>query len=224
MSTVRSLALAATLLATLGAPLAGAGGAQAETTALDPVAGTWMVRGRVLVVQPDEDARLSAGGARIPGADVGISTSVVPELDISYFFTPNLAAELVLGVTPHKVKGTGSLGGAPIGKTLLLPPTLLAQYHFTGMGMVKPYVGAGLNYTMFLDEKARGGFTSFDLDNAVGYALQVGVDVMLDPNWGLNLDLKKLFLSTDVSVNAGAVRGEVDIDPWLIGVGVSYRF
>ncbi len=98
----------------------------------------WMIRGRALVVMPQEKASgMFVGGAPLVGGDVSISTSVVPELDISYFFTPNLAVELILGVTPHNVKGAGTLPAAtgfavgPMGRAWLLPPTLTLQYHFT---------------------------------------------------------------------------------------------
>jgi outer membrane protein len=188
----------------------------------------WMIRGRILVVEPQEEAKLDTRAGRIPGADVDISTSVVPELDITYFFTPNFAAELILGVTPHRVKGAGSLAGARIGDAWLLPPTLMLQYHFTGLGSVKPYVGAGINYTIFFNEKAKGGFTSFDLEDTFGFALQAGVDIMLNQNWGINFDVKKIFLEPKVKVNggvpAGGVGGKVKIDPWLIGAGVTYKF
>ena len=184
----------------------------------------WMIRGRALVVVPQEDASLTIGGVRVPGADVNISTSVVPELDITYFFTPNLAAELILGVTPHNVKGAGVLAGARIGSAWLLPPTLTLQYHFTNFGAFKPYVGAGVNYTVFFDEKAKGGFTAFDLKDTFGLALQVGFDYMLNEHWGINFDVKKIFLEPKVKVNNGVVTGKVKIDPWLIGTGVTYRF
>lgn len=184
-----------------------------------------MVRGRALVVMPQESANLDLGGFRIPGADVSISTSLVPELDISYFFTPNIAVELILGVTPHKVKGAGTLAGAgPIGEAWLLPPTLTIQYHFTGLGAFKPYVGAGVNYTVFFEEKQKGAFTGFDLKNTAGLALQAGVDIMLNRNWGINFDVKKIWLEPKVSVNNGLITGKVKIDPWLIGTGITYRF
>ncbi len=184
----------------------------------------WMIRGRALVVMPQEKANLRIGGVSAPLADVNISTSVVPELDISYFFTPNFAVELILGVTPHNVKGANALAGARIGSAWLLPPTLTFQYHFTGLGNIKPYVGAGINYTVFFNEKAKGGFTSFDLKDTFGFALQAGVDIMLTPNWGLNFDVKKIWLEPKVSVNNGLVTGKVKIDPWLIGTGVTYKF
>jgi len=184
----------------------------------------WMIRGRALFVVPQESAKLDVGGVRVPGADVNISNSVVPELDITYFFTKNIAAELILGVTPHNVKGAGVLAGNKIGSAWLLPPTLTLQYHFTDFGAFKPYLGAGVNYTVFFDEKAKGGFTSFDLKDSFGLALQAGFDYMIDQHWGINVDVKKIFLEPKVKVNNGLVSGKVKIDPWLIATGVTYRF
>jgi outer membrane protein len=224
---VRSAVLAAGLVACASGVLAADLPSRVAAPTPAPVVETWnpwMIRGRALVVHPQESADLNAAGVPLVGADVDISTSVVPELDISYFFTPNLAAELVLGVTPHTVKGAGVLAGTRIGEAWLLPPTLTLQYHFTGLGAFKPYLGAGINYTVFFDEKQKGPFTSFDLENTVGFALQAGVDIMLDRHWGINLDVKKIFLEPRVKVNNGAVAGKVKIDPWLIGAGVTYRF
>jgi len=213
-STALGAAQASDLPARKGAPLA------PVITQFSP----WMVRGRALVVMPQESAKLNIGGVRVPGADVSISTSVVPELDISYFFTKNIAVELILGVTPHNVKGAGALAGARIGSAWLLPPTLMLQYHFTELGAFKPYVGVGVNYTVFFNEKAKGGFTSFDLKDSFGFALQAGVDYMIDQHWGINFDVKKIFLEPKVKVNAGLVTGKVKIDPWLFGAGVTYKF
>ncbi|KRE09779.1 hypothetical protein ASE63_04445 [Bosea sp. Root381] len=184
----------------------------------------WMIRGRALVVVPQEEAKLRLGGAPVIGGDVDISNSVVPELDISYFFTKNIAVELILGVTPHNVKGAGALAGTRIGSAWLLPPTLMLQYHFTDFGAFKPYVGVGVNYTVFFNEKAKGGFDRFDLKDSFGVALQIGFDYMIDKNWGINFDVKKIFLEPKVKVNNGLVAGKVRIDPWLIGTGVTYRF
>lgn len=196
----------------------------------------WMIRGRALVVMPQEKASdLRVGGAPLIGGDVSISTSVVPELDISYFFNQNFAVELILGVTPHKVKGAGTLPGAtggavgPMGSAWLLPPTLTFQYHFTGLGNIKPYVGAGVNYTVFFNEKGSGIFSKMDLRDGFGLALQAGVDIMLTQNWGLNFDVKKIFLESKAKLyTPGAAvplaTSKVKIDPWLIGAGVTYKF
>lgn len=175
-------------------------------------AGDFLVRARGIYVVPDEDLDGT------PGLDV--SNEFVPEVDFSYFVTDNIALELIAATTRHDV----SLPGTPLGKVSLLPPTLTVQYHFLPKSQFSPYVGAGLNYTFFYDEDAPGGaITSVDYKNHVGYALQAGVDYALTGNWSVNLDVKKIFLKTDVSVNGGPDTG-VDLDPWIIGVGVGYRF
>ncbi len=184
----------------------------------------WLVRLRVLGVLPDPGARLSAAGVPLAGAKVGITDSAIPELDISYFFTKTIAAELILGVTRHGIQGAGTLAGTRIGTTWILPPTLTLQYHVDGLGPLKPYLGAGVTYSVFFGERERGGFTAFRLSNSVAPALQAGFDYMLDEHWGVNVDVKKIFLDTRVKLNAGVVRGRVDIDPWIVGGGITYKF
>ncbi|MDB5594500.1 MAG: ompW family protein [Hyphomicrobiales bacterium] len=211
-------AMAADLPSMAGAPLAPAYAAPSP----------WMIRVRALAVLPQSSASVYANGVLQAGG-LKASDSVVPELDISYFFTKNIAAELVLGVTPHRVKGTGGLAGlGTIGSTLLLPPTLMLQYHFTDLGAFKPYVGAGVNYTFMLDNKAKGPMTAFHVKDAPGLALQVGFDYMIDQHWGINVDVKKLWLRPDATATIAAgsipVSAKVKLDPWLIGTGVTYRF
>lgn len=180
-------------------------------------AGDIVIRARAIFVTPDEKASLSAGG------DTDVSNDTVPELDFSYFLTDNLALELIAGTTRHKVSWTPA--GVNLGKVSLLPPTLTLQYHFMPKERFSPYVGAGLNYTFFYNADAPGGaITSVSYKNNLGYALQAGVDYALSGPWSVNVDMKKIFLSTDVSVNGGAVTGKVDLDPWIFGVGLGYRF
>ena len=228
MSHIVRLATCAALLA--GTALTSAGAADlpsAKTAPLAPVMtqwSPWMIRGRALFVVPQEGAKPKLGGAPTTGGELALSNSVVPELDTGSFFTRNIAVELILGVTPHNVKGSGTLAGARIGSAWLLPPTLMLQYHFTDLGAFKPYVGVGVNYTVFFNEKAKGGFASFDLKDSFGFALQAGFDYMIDRHWGINFDVKKIFLEPKVKVNNGLISGKVKIDPWLIGAGVTYRF
>ena len=180
----------------------------------------WMFRLRGLGVLPDASADID----QIPGASVDISDNAVPELDISYFFTENISAELILAVTQHTITGADALAGVPVGDVWLLPPTLLAQYHVTDFGPFQPYVGAGVNYTIFFGQDAAGGtVTQFDLDNSFAPAVQIGFDYFIDEHWGLNFDLKKIFLRPDVSLNNGALTGNVTIDPWLVGGGIVFR-
>ncbi|MFD1746886.1 OmpW family protein [Rhizobium helianthi] len=182
----------------------------------------WQVRVRALGVIPNDKGSVNG----VAGSDLQYSNSITPELDISYYFTDNLAAELILGTTSSKISGDGVLAGTPVGKTWILPPTLTLQYHFTDFGAFKPYIGAGINYTFFYNESTKPGFSNLKVDNHVGAALQVGFDYMLDEHWGVNFDVKKVFLDTKWSANTagGSLSGKAKLDPWIVGAGVTYRF
>ena len=187
-----------------------------------PKAGDIIVRARALGVVPDEDATITGA---VTGSQIDIDTSVVPEVDFSYFVTDNIALELIAAVTPHDVNtSTSSAGALDLGDVWLLPPTLTAQYHFTNFGQCKPYIGAGINYTVFFSEDKGTSVSSVDYDNSFGPALQAGIDYMIDDHWMVNADIKKIWINTDVSFNAGAIRADVDIDPWVVGIGVGYKF
>lgn len=189
----------------------------------------WQVRVRGTYVVPNDGSKVYAGAplAIVPGGKTDISNTFVPTLDITYYFTPNIAAELILGVTPHDARGAGALAGVgKLGSVWLLPPTLTLQYHFTGLGAFKPYVGAGVNYTVFFSEKDNA-LTRFRVKDSFGVALQVGFDYMLNANWGLNVDVKKLFLrptATGLLGGVTPVKAKLDLDPWLISAGVTYKF
>ncbi len=198
-------------------------GAKAPVYKAAPVAAwsPWMIRVRALGVLPTDRGTID----QLPAAGLGYSDAVVPELDITYFFTQNIAAELILGVTKHDIHGTGTLGGVALGSTWLLPPTLTLQYHFTNFGAFKPYVGAGVNYTIPFSTKPDGvTLTQLSISNAFGVAAQVGFDYMVNANWGINVDVKKLWLDPNWSANNGALTGKARLDPWLVGVGITYRF
>ena len=177
--------------------------------------GKWQVR--VRAVHIDLENKGSAGAA-----GVSASNKTIPELDISYYFTPNFAAELILTYPQkHDVK----LNGNKIGSLKQLPPTLLAQYHFTNFGAFKPYVGAGINYTRFSSVNILDGAITVK-KNSWGGAMQVGFDYALDKNWSLNFDVKKVYMDTKLQSSAvPAYDGaKLKLNPWLIGVGVGYRF
>ena len=178
-------------------------------------ADNWQVRLRAIDVVPDESSSVNIGGK------VDVDNFVAPEVDISYFFTQNIAAELILATSKHDLNYTG---GVDLGSTMVLPPTLTLQYHFMPEQSFSPYVGAGVNYTWFYNEDTGPGFTNLKVDGGFGWALQAGFDYWLDEHWGLNADVKKIFLDVDASLNNGTIRADVDLDPWVIGTGVSYRF
>jgi outer membrane protein len=178
----------------------------------------WLVRLRGINVMPDESSTVSAGGA------ARVDNSFVPELDITYFWSKHWSTELILAVTNHNVRAEGTaLGDLDLGDKWLLPPTLTLQYNFAPDADIRPYVGAGVNYTIFFGGDA-GQLDSVKYDDGFGFALQAGVDFMLDDNWGINLDVKRLWLNTDVNLNSGLATADVDLDPWILGAGLSYRF
>lgn len=180
-----------------------------------------MVRMRTIGIMPDESGTPSA----IKG-DVKVSDDSVPEIDFSYFFNEKFALELILATAQHKATANKtSLNNLDLGEVSLLPPTLLAQYHHQ-FGKFKPYVGAGLNYTIFYNIEP-GVARSVHYDNSLGYAFQVGGDYEIAENLFLNIDIKKLYLSTEVEVNTysnGTVTADVDINPWIVGLGIGTRF
>ncbi|MGE3610388.1 MAG: OmpW family protein [Bacteriovoracaceae bacterium] len=180
-----------------------------------------MVRMRSITVMPSEK-----GTPTRVGGDVKLSDATVPELDFTYFFNDHFAAELILASTQHRAAANKtSLNNLDLGEVSLLPPILLAQYHHT-MGKWKPYIGAGLNYTIFYNIEP-GVARSVHYKNSMGYAWQVGTDYEFLPNTYINFDIKKLYVSTDVEVNTysnGTVKADVDINPWIVGLGLGYRF
>ncbi|MGS2763549.1 OmpW/AlkL family protein [Sinomicrobium sp. M5D2P9] len=184
----------------------------------------WQFRLRGVVVTPSESATIGT-----IGGDVDISTTVIPEVDITYFFTKNWAAELILGTTKHKVEATNTAAGnIDLGDVWLLPPTLTLQYHLTKSEKFKPYLGAGVNYTIFYNADEGPVADKVEYDNAFGFATQIGLDYMISDKWFINLDIKKIFLQTDVTVNANTALGatvpaNVDINPWLIGLGIGIK-
>ncbi len=189
-------------------------GASFAAPAVMADAGDILVRLRAVSVNPDVSSTNT-----VATLNPSLSNEIVPELDFTYFFSKNLAAELILGTARHELKSNG----ASLGKISHLPPTLTLQWHFNPEGQVRPYVGAGLNYTMFYDNDLKLGGSKLDVDNSFGAALQAGVDIGLTKNVFLNLDVKKIWIDTDVKLN-GANVGNLGIDPWVYGVGVGMKF
>lgn len=176
-----------------------------------------MVRLRAVAIQPANKSDAATG---IPANAIHVSNKTIPEVDFSYFFNANLAAELILTVPQqHDV----TLSGTKIGTFKHLPPTLTAQWHFLPGQTVNPYVGAGLNFTLISDVKLANG--ALDLGkSSLGAALQAGVDFKVAKNCFINIDAKYVQIKSDVKTAAGAKVTTVKVDPLLLGVGVGYRF
>jgi len=187
-----------------------AGGASAQDS-------PWLVRVRAIHLNT-ADKSDPVGGVGAANR-LTVSNETIPEIDVSYFFTPNWAAELV---ATYPQKHHVELDGKDIGTFKHLPPTLLMQYHFVLDAPVKPYVGVGVNYTTMSKVELLGGAGSLDHDS-VGLALQAGLDYAIDKKWSLNFDVKKVRIRSDVFIS-GAKVSRVKVDPLMLGVGVGYRF
>ncbi|PUE11626.1 hypothetical protein B9Z51_04950 [Limnohabitans sp. T6-5] len=172
--------------------------------------GPWLVRARVV--------NLDSANSDSTGLGLSIDNKTLGELDFTYFYTKNVATELVL-TTPQTQRVYAN--NSQIGSFRHLPPTLMLQYHFTDMQGFKPYVGAGINYTKFTGVSLPPGL-SLSSDQWGG-ALQAGLDIPLDKNWSINFDIKKVYISTNV-YNNGVRIGELKVDPMLYAVGVGYRY
>ncbi len=214
---IKSLVAAMAAVASL-APIA----AQAQAAEENP----WMVRVRAV------DVLFQNGQSNgVQTYNVRAQNKWIPEFDVSYFFTKNIAAELVL-TYPQRVNVYSSLTSGPTGTITALPPSLLLQYHFTDMGAFKPYIGAGVNYTIFGNRNnfsVGGNNNVLTVDqSSFGFAGQIGADYMFDKNWGMNVDVKYITMSTNVNgqnaLAAAGNLGKLTLNPWTPGVGVTYKF
>ena len=186
--------------------------------------GPWMVRLRATYLSTDTSSDAGLAGA-LPADAITVNSKWIPEVDISYFFTKNIAAELVLTIPQKHDVTVNALGLGTIGTFKHLPPTLLAQYHFVdAVPKFTPYVGAGINLTIISSENMSIGGTPVTLDDtSIGPAIQVGADYRLDNGWYVNADLKKVWIASDVFLG-GTKISKVSLDPWLISFGVVKRF
>ncbi|WP_207538415.1 OmpW/AlkL family protein [Sabulicella rubraurantiaca] len=172
---------------------------------------------------------LPTNGGRVGliGGTPQASNAASPQLDFTYFFTPNLSANLIAAATRHDLRVSGSaLGDLKLGRVWALPPTLTVQYHPLPQSRLSPYVGIGLNATFFY---GHGGAMTPPVNrvrvrNTVGVAPNIGLDYEVAPNWLLNFDAKWILMQPDVSVNSGLIGARADVNPFVIGASVRYRF
>lgn len=222
MSIQNKLLASAALVAVLG--FAGAASAAAPVPVEESYkgfqAGDVLVRLRGVLVAPQTYTTFATGAAA--GGEVNASQSFVPEVDVSYFFTKNISAELIAAVTRHHI--TVKHPNIDLGRVEVIPPTLTAQYHFLPASTVNPYLGAGINYTGFFGVSKGASNLAVHYDSSWGPALQAGADIHLTGNWYANVDVKQLFISTTANVGSGAATARVNLNPTLVGVGVGYKF
>jgi outer membrane protein len=185
-------------------------------------AGSFLLRGRVVGVIPNH------GGTTIKpiGGYIDDSNTVSPEIDLSYFFTDHLAMEGEIGVLQQTLTAVDTrLGTVPIGRVSSVPIILMGQYHFRPHARLNPYLGIGIAITPYYDVEAAGGrIQQLSVTSEVGAAFQMGVDYQVQGPWYANFDVKKLLLSAKASANDGMVSASGQVNPWVIGAGIGYRF
>jgi outer membrane protein len=178
----------------------------------------WLLRLRALNLDMDSQS----SDEMLPANAISVSDKVIPDINISYYFTPSWASELVLTLPQEhdvKVEGIGNIGSFKH-----LPPTLTLAYHFNADGAFRPYVGAGINYTLFMEEDMHVGAAEVTLENdSAGTAYRLGFDWTLSADWQLNMDIKKLQIGSDVYLNGDKIA-TLDVDPLAIGIGLGWQF
>lgn len=199
-------------------------------------AGDWLIRGRIINVNPNDDSGSLNTSVGNLGEGVTVDSDTVPELDITYMIDRNWGVELILGYSDHTV--TGDKNNAALGDVIdakVLPPTLTLQYHFAPDSNIRPYIGAGINYTYFFDEETAGAVagtagSNVELEDSWGLAAQAGVDIAINDDWFVNLDVKYIQIDTTAKftniANGAISTAEInaDIDPFVYGIGIGRRF
>ncbi len=205
------------------APSTAATPAPAEDDFTGKSGGDFMVRLRGLAVIPRDHADYIDP----IGGDTTLSTTYVPELDLTYFITDYIAVEAIAAVTKHHahVKNS-SIGDVDLGSIWLLPPTITLQYHPLPKERFSPYLGAGVNYTFFFNDNVPddGPVKSIHYQDSFGFALQAGLDIAITNDFYFNVDVKRLWLNDKVKINGGDIKAKVDVDPWIVGAGFGYKF
>jgi len=182
--------------------------------------GDWLIRAGVGHVAPNDSSTQFSGAPTLKVEDVSSSTNVA--VNFTYMMTDNVGIEL-LGALPFKhtldVTGLGE-----VAEIKQLPPTLIVLYNFAPTSNVRPYAGAGINHTIFFDEKTKGGLagTNLQLDSSTGIAAEVGVDIDLNKSMFFNTSLWYMKIKTKATSSL-AGRADVTIDPWVLFIGVGWR-
>lgn len=188
------------------------------TPALAQSAGDWTVGIGAHQVNPKSRNGSLAGGT----LDVSVGSDVKPTITAEYFINDNVGIEVLASWQFEHDISIDGLG--KVGSTKHLPPTVSLQYHF-GKGNIRPFVGAGVNFTLFSDEQATGVLAGSDvqLDDSWGVAAHAGVDFKVGERGAIRLDARWIDIDTDVKLD-GADIGTVNIDPLVYGVAYLYRF
>ena len=154
---------------------------------------------------------------------VRVDDNARPTLTFEYFVMDNIALE-VLAAWPfeHDVQ---LFGVGDVIETKHLPPTLSVKYHFANSSKMTPFVGVGVNYTHFWDERGKGVLAGVpvSLDDSWGVAVHAGVDFALSDKSAIRADIRWMDIDTSAKVG-GVPIGSVSIDPIIVGAAYVMKF
>lgn len=203
--------------------LALVGEARGEEASFMPQAGSWFSQNGPIYISFKKESKVAVNGAVVPGLEANPSNNVTVSNSIGYNFTSNLSAQLVLGFTPRTAVKTQD--GLYLGKVTYGAPSFLVDYRLTNMGAFQPFIGIGAMYLFFTNE-ADGALTNLKVKDTFGLILRAGAQLMLTDKYGVHFAANKIFIDADASGNLGTARvnADLDLDPWILQTGVTYRF
>ncbi|MEZ9648343.1 outer membrane protein OmpW, partial [Vibrio sp. 10N.261.52.C2] len=199
-----------------------------STNVLAHKEGDFIIRAGAAIVSPNDSSGDVLGNSSL---EFSVDSNTQLGLTFGYMFTDNISLE-VLAATPFShsisVNGVGE-----VAETKHLPPTFMVQYYFGEANSdFRPYVGAGINYTVFFDEsltstgKNDAGLTDVSLDDSWGLAANIGIDYMINEDWFLNASVWYADIGTTATYKTATdtFKTDVDIDPWVFMIGGGYNF
>jgi len=199
--------------------------------------GALLIRAGIANVDPDaSSSALVLDGTAIGQSEADVDDNTQLGLTFAYMLTDHLAVE-VLASTPFKhdisaATGVLGLGEVDAGETKHLPPTVsLLYYPNDNASKIQPYIGAGINYTLFFDEQVDRqlegvlGNGSLELDPSWGLSAQAGIDYMINENMFVNASIWWIDIDTDAEFRFpnNRITTKVDIDPMVYQLTLGWR-
>jgi len=231
-----------------GAAMALAGVAQAQSAGSNMVSFGWM---RIMPTGHSEFLTVdSIGGMPLgvqkPNTGATIDSADTLGLTFAHYFTDNISAEFVFGVPPtHNVSGDrGYEKYGKLGEVRQWSPAVVAKWHFfDAKTKFRPFVGLGVNYTWFTDEKVTnqafikneflgiGTSMSASAKSSWNPVFTAGANYAVTDNWFVGFSVSYVPIATTASFTTTLANGaqiqshtKIKIDPVVTYLSVGYRF
>jgi outer membrane protein len=188
----------------------------------------WRLGGRALWVAAGTTSEEIGDTRQWLDLKSGLGLEFVADVKLSERF----GAEFSVGASAHRLNLAGG-GCCDIdgGRVWLVPLTAIAQYHVQVYGHWDPYVGLGLTWIAPIyklsGDLRDAGYEELDLEGGAGVAAQVGINYQVDNRWYVNFDLRYLGASLDARLSTedeDYPPVTLDIKPFVIGLGVGFRY